>query len=148
MSYYIFDIDGTLADCQHRLHFITGKTRDYRAFFAACDKDTLIIPVAQLVEDLLAWSDIVYVSGRSDECEEKTKNWLMFNNLWDFPATELYMREEGDHREDHIVKSELYDKILEVRHVPPVMVFDDRKQVVDMWRSRGLVCCQVAEGNF
>lgn len=23
-----------------------------------------------------------------------------------------------------------------------------RKQVVDMWRSRGIVCAQVAEGNF
>ena len=28
------------------------------------------------------------------------------------------------------------------------MVFDDRQQVVDMWRANGLTCFQVAEGNF
>lgn len=27
-------------------------------------------------------------------------------------------------------------------------VFDDRQQVVDMWREIGLTCCQVAPGNF
>jgi hypothetical protein len=25
---------------------------------------------------------------------------------------------------------------------------DDRQRVVDMWRSNGLTCLQVAEGNF
>jgi len=33
---YIFDIDGTLADVSHRLHYITGETKDWDAFFAAC----------------------------------------------------------------------------------------------------------------
>jgi hypothetical protein len=27
-------------------------------------------------------------------------------------------------------------------------VFDDRNQVVKMWREKGLTCFQVAEGNF
>ena len=27
-------------------------------------------------------------------------------------------------------------------------VYDDRQKVVDMWREEGLVCCQVAPGNF
>ena len=27
-------------------------------------------------------------------------------------------------------------------------VFDDRQQVVDMWRANGLTCFQVAEGDF
>jgi len=28
------------------------------------------------------------------------------------------------------------------------MVFDDRQQVVDMWRQNDLTCFQVADGNF
>ena len=28
------------------------------------------------------------------------------------------------------------------------MVFDDRNQVVDMWRKSGLTCFQVADGDF
>ena len=27
-------------------------------------------------------------------------------------------------------------------------VFDDRQQVVDMWRANGLTCFQVADGDF
>ena len=27
-------------------------------------------------------------------------------------------------------------------------VFDDRNQVVDMWRDNGLTCFQVADGDF
>ena len=30
----------------------------------------------------------------------------------------------------------------------PTMAFDDRQQVVDMWRERGLTVAQVAEGDF
>ena len=29
-----------------------------------------------------------------------------------------------------------------------VCVFDDRQKVVDMWRSHGLTCMQVAPGDF
>jgi hypothetical protein len=30
----------------------------------------------------------------------------------------------------------------------PIMAFDDRNQVVEMWRQRGVPCAQVADGNF
>jgi hypothetical protein len=66
------------------------------------------------------------------------------------------MRAEGDHREDNIVKSELLDKLLKYEgfpnEFPPSVkisgVFEDRQQVVDMYRARGLRVFQVAKGNF
>ena len=30
----------------------------------------------------------------------------------------------------------------------PIMVFEDRKRVADMWRSKGIRCCQVAPGDY
>lgn len=33
---YIFDLDGTVADLTHRLHFITGETKDWDGFHGAC----------------------------------------------------------------------------------------------------------------
>lgn len=38
---YIFDLDGTLADLTHRLHFLENKTdkRRWDKFHAACSKD-------------------------------------------------------------------------------------------------------------
>lgn len=57
------------------------------------------------------------------------------------------MRPEGDIRKDSIVKRELFEK-----YVRPYynieFVLDDRNQVVEMWRSLGLKCLQVAEGDF
>lgn len=38
--FVVFDLDGTLADGDHRLHHITGETKDWRAFFAACGDDS------------------------------------------------------------------------------------------------------------
>jgi hypothetical protein len=35
---YLFDLDGTLADCTHRLH----RRKHWRAFFAACTADSPI----------------------------------------------------------------------------------------------------------
>jgi hypothetical protein len=57
------------------------------------------------------------------------------------------MREAGDSRKDSIVKQELYEKHIEPSY-DVFVVLDDRNQVVDMWRSLGLVCLQVAPGDF
>ena len=58
------------------------------------------------------------------------------------------MRDVGDSRRDSVVKGELFsayvDGVYDVR-----LVFDDRDQVVtETWRTLGLTCFQVAEGNF
>jgi hypothetical protein len=48
-----------------------------------------------------------------------------------------------------VVKSELYDQIL-LNFPKPIIggVFEDRQQVVRMYRDRGLKVFQVADGNF
>jgi hypothetical protein len=57
------------------------------------------------------------------------------------------MRAAKDNRRDDVVKRELYKR--HVRdHFDVLFVLDDRTQVVRMWRSRGLVCFQVAPGDF
>ena len=35
----IFDLDGTLALIEHRVHHITAETPDWQAFYAACVDD-------------------------------------------------------------------------------------------------------------
>ena len=153
MKCYLFDIDGTIADLSHRLHHVAAdladngatKPKDWDAFYAACGDDK---PIPHMVELLLtlfrAGSGVVYVSGRSDQCRNDTVNWIMRHNL---PVGPLYMRKCGDHRPDHLVKAALLDQILADGY-KPALVFDDRNQVVKMWRERGIPCCQVAEGNY
>jgi hypothetical protein len=47
---------------------------------------------------------------------------------------------------DEVLKKDMLDKHLDINNI--FMVVDDRQKVVDMWRSLGLTCLQVAEGNF
>ncbi len=142
---FIFDIDGTLADCAHRIHHITGDKKEWAAFFTLCAADAPIPHVVRLAVTLFdADQQIVYVSGRSDECRAQTLTWLAQFGL---PEAPLYMRKAGDHRNDDIVKSELMDALL-ADGLKPIMVFEDRARVVKMWRARGVPCAQVAEGDF
>lgn len=145
MKVYLFDIDGTIADLSHRLHHIQSTPKDWDSFFALCHGDAPIPHIIQMAQDLAsAGNGIVYVSGRSDQCRSQTAAWLLANGL---PAGQLYMRKAGDHREDNQVKGELLDQLC-LDGFDPIMAFDDRNQVVKMWRERGIPCAQVAEGDF
>jgi len=67
-----------------------------------------------------------------------SKNGVYYDNLVMRPQDHLYMP-------DNDLKQHWLDAI-GVDNV--AMVFDDRNQVVDMWRKNGLTCFQVAEGDF
>ena len=142
--FYVFDLDGTLADCQHRVeaHLTNGK--DWPAFFAACPADK---PISHVIELLLRlWNTkavrIEIWSGRSDEVRRPTEEWLCANGI--SPNLLTRMRKAGDHRPDDVIKREF----LEDSDARPDIIFDDRDRVVAMWRYHGVPCFQVADGEF
>jgi len=59
----------------------------------------------------------------------------------------LYLRKDGDFRPDDITKKEIFEKVL-TDGFKPQLAFDDRDQVVSMWRDMGLPCFQVRGGKF
>jgi hypothetical protein len=131
------------------LHFITAQPPDWPAFYAACDDDTPIWEVITVARALKSAGHIVVqTTGRSDVVREQTRSWL---RKYRVPSDELYMRKDGDYREDAEVKSEMLDSIK--HNWAPLKleiggVFEDRQQCVDMYRARGLRAFQVAKGNF
>lgn len=133
----IFDIDGTLADPSHRLHYLDSG--DWQRFFAEADKDQPINSVIRMNNRMKDHYDIVIVSGRCSSIREKTKKWLEVNGV---AFDNLYMRPEGDHRPDHIVKEEILREIQ--KNYVVEYVFDDRQSVVDMWRRNGITTFQCA----
>lgn len=150
----IFDLDGTLADLSHRLHFISNGNRDWDSFFAACKDDAPIPHMVQLyrmlkeakVSDTTTFSKhtLIVASGRSDSCRYDTAMWMLDNGII---TKHLYMRKEGDHRSDYQVKQEILEQI-KADGFNPIMAFDDRDQVVKMWRDNEVPCAQVAPGDF
>jgi len=144
---YVFDIDGTLADLSHRLHYIQKEPKDWDGFFAACTADNPIEPVAAIARSLHAGeATIILLSGRSSIVRNQTEKWLSRHNI---PYEALYMRTEGDHRHDNVVKPELMQRMLrEWRGESVAAIFEDRSGVVKAFRQLGYTVFQVADGNF
>lgn len=135
-SAFIFDIDGTLA------HIPTGGRSPYD--YSRVHEDTSDDMVVYLLSVLAEQHHIIIMSGREDSCEAETVEWLS-SRISD--PYSLHMRAAGDKRRDSTVKLELFNK--HVRGNYNVLgVFDDRNQVVRMWRDLGLKCYQVQEGAF
>jgi len=154
---YIFDLDGTLALCDHRRHYLDDvkDPQRWRRFFAACDRDEPNAPVIATLERLRhAGADVWIFSGRSDEVADKTVDWLAQHTSfmsWELsPESKpfLRMRAAGDHSPDDELKERWFNAMLVDDRQRLVGVFDDRRRVVDMWRRNGVTCFQVAEGEF
>jgi predicted kinase len=132
----IFDIDGTLA------HIIPGGRSPFDG--TRVHEDTVDASVAHTLTTLKLLTNIVLMSGREESCRQGTEKWLRDNNIH-FDA--LHMRATDDNRKDSIIKRELFDNHVAHRY-NVTAVFDDRRQVVDMWRGIGLKCFQVQDGDF
>lgn len=152
---YIFDLDGTLADAEHRIHHISGETKDWRAFFAACSDDKPITAAIKTLHALRKGGAEVWVwTGRSDEVRAETVAWLhkhgVYHAFWNpMRAHEaLLMRKAGDYRADHVIKSEWLSLLDPPERKRLTAVFEDRSRVVAMWREYGVPCFQVAPGDF
>lgn len=161
----IIDLDGTMANCDHRLHFIRPETPytieeydagsvrvyekkpkpDWKAFFEGIEKDSVNEWCRELA---LAFHHqgfkIVYASGRPEDYREATENWLKKNKLDLGP---LFMRAKGDYRQDYFAKETILDFCIEPNY-KPILFIDDRQQVIDLWRKRGYTALQCQPGKF
>jgi hypothetical protein len=152
MKSIIFDLDGTLALIDDRRTLSTkdnGKI-DWDIFFDPnninLDKPNQpVIKVAQMFKD--SGFRIVILSGRLKTTKDVTKKWLENFNV---PFDVLKMRPDNKQfkfMSDDDLKQGWLDTLFTNKE-DVFAVFDDRKKVVDMWRSNGLNVFQVAEGDF
>jgi len=130
------DLDGTIAKMTDRGPFEWDRVGE----------DEPVTNVIAVVEAMArAGYKVIFVSGRDGSCALQTGMWIDTYYHEDYEG--LYMRPAKDNRKDNIVKLEIFDKY--IRHnYNVVTVFDDRDQVVRMWRSIGLTCMQVEYGDF
>lgn len=162
---YIFDIDGTLADCSQRVYFITPPEGaihfnldeidwepDWESFYKDCVNDKPITNVVNLLK-IIAYQNIpiMFITGRPENYRGETVKWLckvldMDPKIF-YIQCELYMRPVGDHRKDYEYKKWIWDtKVKDNYDINGV--FEDRTQCVNMWRSLGLTCFQVNNGDY
>lgn len=142
----VFDIDGTLANVDHRRQFVASRPKNWAAWNAGMANDTVHEDIKWMLDSfhLRADTKIVLCSGRGDETRAVTEQWLA-DKFIHFDA--LFMRKAKDYRKDSIVKVELLQQIREQWGEPWLWV-DDRTQVVDAIRAEGVRVLQVAKGDF
>ena len=142
----IFDIDGTLA------HLAGRSPYDYSQVHTDA-KDEQVGWLAGELYDLRfvgVHPKVLIVSGRDDSCRAATEAWLDHHGIM---YDELHMRPSGakdgngNKLPDYLVKYDLFNQ--NIRNQYNVrMVFDDRDQVVALWRALGLKCLQCQPGDF
>lgn len=139
----IIDLDGTLSNCAHRRHL--AESSDWGGFYAGIGDDSVN---AWCYELLYAMRDrdyqVILCSGRPDGYRRVTELWLLLNSI---DYTELFMRKDGDSRNDAIVKEEILHRDILPKY-DVLFAVDDRQRVVDMWRRNGIITLQCDEGNF
>ena len=141
----VFDIDGTLANIEHRRSFVATKPKNWKAFNAGIVNDTPHEDIVWLARRLFDHSTtVVLCSGRGEEQREVTEK-----QMKDCGVTfdKLFMRPAKDHRPDDVIKVELLQQIRS-EFGNPWLWFDDRSRVVNAIRAEGVRVLQVAPGDF
>lgn len=154
MKYIVFDIDGVLADCSHRLKYIQGEDKDYDKFYSKEElwKDKPIKAGINILDAMNKfevmrdnprltefYGEVIFITGRNEICRDTTSNWL-YNNILERPnvSHNLYMRPENDYRPAHEVKESLIEKHIGFENI--LFAFDDDVMVSEMYNRHGVMC--------
>lgn len=149
--FVVFDLDGTLACCEHRQYHIRdfdldcghSGSIDWEAFYRACADDKPLGAAINVMRALKsAGARIEIWTGRSDLVKAETISWLVRHGVG---VPFMKMRAHGDHQPDVTLKRGWLRELAPDR---PDLVFEDRARVVAMWREEGIPCFQVAPGEF
>ena len=140
----IFDVDGTIADVEHRRHFVNGNN-DWDSFRKETVNDTPVQWVCDIARHIAQGDEVAFFSARNeserDITERQISEWIGDGHKG------VFLRPDGDYRCDAEFKSELADRFEDIGGQID-LVYDDRNKVVDMWRQRGTTVVQVADGDF
>lgn len=136
---YIFDIDGTMCDNEHRQHLIPPPekkhiTGEWVAFNAACAEDTPRWTVINLAYALIQQgADVRFLTGRGKSAHNATltqlSNWLSRSRT----LLSLHMRPMDDYRTAAEYKTDVVRKWREKDS--QILVFEDDPTIVEALRQ-------------
>ena len=148
MDCVIFDIDGTLSDPTHRLHYLTGPKKSLHQFLSRMEDDPVIPHIAEILRSVLKKNDciVLFLTARDKSYRTITLRWL-----WDkFPELQtssygLLMRKQNDIRSDVVVKEEWLVKIIDTMGYDVRVAFEDRDSVIEMYKKYDIFTIKVGD---
>ena len=160
MTDIICDIDGTLMNVEARRKLAVSQKRDsdkvmnWDVFLDPQNMfmhDEQQLDVVMVIKALCnVYNNIIFTSARNERHRDVTLKQIqgcLGDSIMDGKEIYLFLRADDDFRPDDIVKKELLEDIKQ-EGLNPTLAFDDRDQVVKMWRGLGIECFQVREGDF
>lgn len=142
----IFDLDRTLVDISDIEHLLEGAAGedDYHEFHQA-SRDVPAVPWVRALVGYTRYQGIgaIAVTARNEQHRAVTSEWFALNGIT-MDAT--YMRPADDARDDHDMKRDLLHEIRQSWN--PLYAFDDRDDVLRMWRSEGIEGTLVAPNGI
>lgn len=140
----IFDIDGTLSNPAHRLPLIEGTSKNWSAFYEACDQDTLHEGISRILDECVAGGiAIVLMTGRVESVRAKTEKWLKANGIsYDL----LLMRRDNEYAKDYELK-EIWVRNLSGAY-DFIAAYDDMSHNIEMFKRLGIAANLASDGKI
>ena len=133
----ICDLDATFALHQGRQPFDWSRIPEDKAD-----------PRLKLILDFYAQNgvEILFVTGRNEIARKDTEIWLN-ENLSPTAKWKLFTRQNNDFSSGDYYKRKVYKEHIEDKY-NVLCVFEDSNKCVAMWRSEGLLTCQVENSDY
>lgn len=133
------DIDGTVANNDHRQHFLEGK-KDWDGFFDALDKDEpIFLIINKIIRENESGKNIIFLTGRPERYRRTTRDWL--TKYFNFEI-KLLMRNDNDRRGKLDIKKEIFESNFNFNDIDYVV--DNDEDLLKMWAELSLVTFDVS----
>tara|TARA_B100000989_G_scaffold3891_1_gene2721 strand:- start:5118 stop:5549 length:432 start_codon:yes stop_codon:yes gene_type:complete len=134
----ICDIDGTIANNDHRQHFLKKK-KDWDGFFSKLHKDE---PIFEIIDKVKALEKegrrIIFLTGRPEKYRQQTEDWLKKYFTFDL---EILMRKDNDRRNKIEIKKELFETHLSSLEIK--VIFENDPELIFLWKKLGFIVFEV-----
>ena len=127
------DIDGTVANNDHRQHLLKSY-KDWDKFFSKLSQDSPIVPIIEMINARFKdGMEIYFVTGRPERYRTETMSWLKKYFKYNFL---LIMRKDNDLRNKLTIKKEMLSSIEKKDKV--IEVYENDLDLIEMWEEEGL----------
>ena len=135
---WLLDIDGVLCDSIRDEHTEQFKQGDYSVFERNIPNYNCFSWAVSLVSALAeSGHKILFVTARDSAYRAETLAWLSKHIASDkIYSQDLYMRSEGDTRDDHVIKRELFEVFKDRYNI--LAAIDDNLDNCRLWKSLGI----------
>ena len=135
----IVDLDGTLCNVEHRVHFMQTNPKQKAEFHSACINDAVNEPIKALIEGMQAIGyKVILLTARPIQYAHQTQFWLKCAGI---EYDQIFMGTQP-------MPDREYKRLTYLNEIEPyydvAFVVEDRADVVAMWRKIGVMCLDCA----